>query len=335
MAAYERLASQLIVGERTPEQVMAELRARHSNLNTLRNSIYSLRKQLIMKNIFHPRYVDAMNAWGDALDTMDRRDQLVAFAAKPLAEQLRLQKRCRMYDQTVFTDVRDACFITSLKIAPDYFDAIRLTDAEIQQFNAIRSRRLEEASSSVVSVSAMPILEWARAQLVVEDSNYTLAIALAIITGRRMVELIVKGSFQAHDATHVVFTGQAKEGLHGRDSYVIPVLARPDHVMAAHERLLLAFEGTTPRQMNSRHCNALNELVRSTIHPDLHFHALRVMYTLVTFEAFRPHTCSINAWAKQVLGHMSMMPSLAYTKMDVVDAGAVRGYAARLANGEV
>jgi hypothetical protein len=29
------------------------------------------------------------------------------------------------------------------------------------------------------------------------------------------------------------------------------------------------------------------------------------------------------------------MPSLAYTKMDVVDAGAVRGYAARLANGEV
>lgn len=62
----------------------------------------------------------------------------------------------------------------------------------------------------------------------------------------------------------------------------------------------------------------LAKIVKS-MNPRLSFSDLRMMYALVMFEAERPHTQSINAFIKRVLGHGTLSTSVSYTKMRIVD----------------
>ena len=325
--SYERLASEIIVGERSASDAMAELRQRFPNLHSLRTAVAALRARLIEKNIFDERYAATMNAWGDSVDSDDRRRQLVAFAARPLKEQLLLQKRCGRYDPTVFTDVRDACFLVGLRIAPAYLDEIKLTPQEIDDIKRLRD---EPAPPRTVEVAVSGILEWARQQLLKHQDRDSLVIAMAVVTGRRLVELIgTRGSFvtERNDST-VLFTGQSNAGLYEKESYVIPVLAPGRDVVAAHTKLLGEFGRLDSATVNNSHSARLNAFVKRRIHPDLKFGHLRVLYVLASFEAFRPHSYSIDDWTRNALG-VSTVTSDSYSHVRIVDAAALRGYATR------
>lgn len=314
------LANDIVHDRRTAADVVEQLRGAYPNPRSFRNMVILLKSTVIGHNIFHEGYADAMNAHGDTINDETRRSELVDFSRKTLKEQLLLQKRCRLYDKRVFTDVRDAAFIAGLEIAPAYLKDIKISDEENIHLKQADSQRLTERSQAVIEVSVTPILEWAREVLVSENASIDeKVIALAIVTGRRMIEIILHGTFEEVDENSVRFLGQVKAGLVEREAFTIPVLASARDVIRAHEDVRSYFgDEITPRQVNSLHCNRLNVLVRETIHPDFHFHSLRTLYTLTTFELCRPHTFSINAWGQRVLGHTTIHSSCAYTSMRLV-----------------
>jgi hypothetical protein len=74
-------------------------------------------------------------------------------------------------------------------------------------------------------------------------SNYTkhdwknLAIALALATGRRPIELFVMGKFSKPEANTLLFSGQAKTKMSDSKPYRIPLLYDPEVVQAALKRM--------------------------------------------------------------------------------------------------
>jgi hypothetical protein len=315
------LASDIVNGRRDAVDVVAQLRGAYPNPRSFRNMVILLKGTVISHNVFDEGYADAMNAHGDTIVDETRRSELIEFAKKTLKEQLLLQKRCRLYDKRVFTDVRDAAFIAGLVIAPPYLKDIKISDEENIHLKQADSQRLTERSQAVIEVSVTPILAWARGVLASDASAIDdKIVALAIVTGRRMIEIILHGTFEEDGEGETVrFMGQVKAGLVEREAFSIPVLAPAQDVMRAHDEVRSFFGNEiTPRQVNSLHCNRLNVLVRETIHPDFHFHSLRTLYALASFEMCRPHTFSINAWGQRVLGHTTIHSSCAYTSMRLV-----------------
>ena len=202
-------------------------------------------------------------------------------------------------------------------------DGAKLSKEEMDAIHRHRAERLVSASQSVKDVTALPLVRWARRVLATPDdpsaSHLDTIIALALVTGRRHVEVALLGRFDTgRDERYVTFSGQAKSGINEHPAYEIPVLAPASDVMAAHVRILPLCEGRTPVDVNNSFNAALNARLRQ-MDPSLHFHDLRTMYTLLTFDVFRPHTFSINAWGHMVLGHSSLSVSVAYTKLRIVD----------------
>lgn len=318
-------AADIVYGRRQAADVVAHLRSKYPNPKTFRNMVVLLKSTVISHNIFDASYADSMNAHGETIQDETRRSQLIEFSQKTLKEQLVLQKRCRLYDTRVFSDVRDAAFVAGVRIAPAYLDDIRISDEENIKLKKHDSERLTAKSQAVIDVAVAPILNWARATLS-PAANATVdqkVIALAIATGRRMVEIILHGTLDAipGDDASVRFSGQVKAGLVEREAFRIPVLAPAQDIIRVHRDVQAAFAGISPRQLNSLHCNRLNLLVRETIHPSFHFHSLRTFYALATFELCRPHTLSVNAWGQKVLGHTTIHSSCAYTSMRLLFDG--------------
>jgi integrase len=201
-----------------------------------------------------------------------------------------------------------------------------------------QAQKMQELSSSVIRVeNADEIVAFARKTLKNADAGASeLATALAIATGRRMIEIFQKGQFceipgQRYE---VRFTGQAKAGLqevasitHNKPlEYSIPVLAPAGNVIRGVARVRGLCRSTTmdAKRINSNFCGRLNAFVKSEIHPELGFHDLRTFYALCSFEAFKPHTYSINGWIGKNLGHSGLNMSTSYTRMQVYGINKVR-----------
>jgi ubiquinone biosynthesis protein UbiJ len=346
----QHLATKLIA-DHDVKHALAQLRSRYPNLNTLRSALTKLKNAVISANVRHPSYVTEMLGWEERVKddvvreiasstSLQRLKEFYAFRDCSLRRQMHVQKKIKLgMGAHFFINKEDAEFVGNLAVAADFVHLIRLDSDEAKIVHDDQATKMKRLSETVVRVeSADQIVANARRALKECHHKNALGIvvSIAIVTGRRMIEIMQKGQFTEDptDRYSVLFSGQAKAGLQeivgiGEDrpvSYSIPVLAPAKFVVNAVTtiRSLCNTSACNAKRINSIWCKKLNAHVRQNVHRQLGFHDMRTLYALTSFEAFKPHTYSINAWISKTLGHTGLNMSVSYTRMQVYGVHKIR-----------
>lgn len=335
------------------EKAIETLRTMYPNKCTLRSSLSKLKWVIVDANVRHPSYLEKMAQREELIKTkvisqeltpqsLQRMKEFYNFQSCPLRRQLHIQKKLKLgQGHGFFSDASDMDFFLNLKIAPDYVHKIHLDMEETRTVQELQAHKMKCLSNTVVRIeNADELVANARKVLkcLTDAQNpCALATALALVTGRRMVEIFQKGTFTPKSPTtpfQIIFTGQAKAGLqeivgiqeNKEMQYPIPLLAKASDVIKAVEILREKTRATTTtyKQMNSSWSQKLNAYVKQHVHAELGFHDLRTMYALITYEAFKPHTYSVNGWICNTLGHSGLNMSVSYTRMQVYGVNKIR-----------
>lgn len=348
--ARELVASQDI------DAVLARLRDEYPTLTT-RRTAFSMLKAAVLDHRPQPRHAEypaAMQAWRLGIEedvvatkgapaSLRRLQEFQAFQDCTLKRQLMLQKKFQLgHGLDFFSDPRDAEQATHIPLLPDYVRRIQLSALEVRTIQEDQARKMRQLASDVVRIDdAEAVVLNARRVLrnAPHETELALATALAVATGRRMFEIFAKGRFLELPGQRyeLRFQGQAKAGLQEmvslqedkRLEYTIPVLAPAPLVLQGVQALRdkAASEGMHAKTVNSRFCRRLNAFVKTAVHETLGFHDLRTMYALLSFEAFKPHTYSINAWVSKCLGHVGLGMSVSYTRMQLYGIRRIQRHA--------
>jgi hypothetical protein len=346
--ALKELAEQLKHHRNTPE-VLNELRVVYPKLNSFNTAVNKLRAYLITFEEHHPDYEGRMQELEQELiDTYKKSlgvdgsggDQAVLnslkflyeFKGVPLRRQLHIVKKLRIgHMHTPSPILQDK--VEAVPLLPDYIKSLQITPEE----QASVKRSMEEAqdlrSTNVLTIDNPDGLVRSLTSVLRKRTSSTedLCVAIALLTGRRTIEVLRLGSFATIKAypRYLVFRGQAKTGLttiasvtsDETRSYVIPVLCdgallvRRIRDVQDQVQAQLGTESYANEKVNQKYSNKLGKAVKRLVHSSFRFHDLRTLYALITFEAFKPHTFSVNAWIKKVLGHAGLGMSTHYTRM--------------------
>ena len=336
-----------VIAEGNVETCLETLRQKYPKLSSFRTATSRLKAGVLDANPHHPEYESSMAAHEEALrqlfretlddDVLKRVQQLYAFRNCPLKRQLQIQKKMRMGEMDMFHHPDDVAFILALKTAPDYVAKIRLTDEETRSFMQQQCQQQKSLSETVVRVENGDELVFEARNVLKnpEASVVDTMTALALTTGRRMIELFQRGQFIEIPGRKYacLFTGQAKTGLRHIKTidtdqvigYDIPILAPIKVVRAAHARVRAQCQCSDlhPKAINGKWCSRLNANVKASIHPGLGFHDMRCLYAILTYEAFKPHTFGINGWVSKCLGNGLVM-SVHYTRIQVFGINKIR-----------
>lgn len=332
---------------------LVALRNMYTNLCSFRSALTRVKACILATNTHHPDYENAMQTWQTTVEnaafqdnasaeSMNRVQEFNNFKDCSLKRQLHLQKKLTLkHGKGFFSHPDDAAFVATLKLAPDYIHKLHLDADETRTLQEQQAASIKSLASSVVRIeNADELVADARRILkkATENSACAIAAAIALTTGRRMIEILQRGAFTElpRQKYTVLFTGQAKAGLQEVVSitkneavqYTIPVLA-PANVLVNAMAVLREKTNTATmdsKRINSAWCRKLNEYVKSHVHPDLGFHDIRTLYALIAFEALKPHTYSVNAFVAKTLGHTNISMSVAYTRMQVYGINKLRRY---------
>lgn len=347
-AKLRTLATKLLMDEDL-DACLAQLRDMYPNLSTRRSALCKLKAAVVESNRRHPRYPELVQRWearlkeraaleGASDESLRRMQECYAFQGCSLKRQLHIQRKIQLgQGEGLFSHPDDLAFVAKLRLAPDFVSAIKLDVEEAKEVQEQQERKAKQLSNTVVRVEdGDAVVIWARRVLKDSASDVlSLAVAVAIATGRRMIEIFQKGQFAEEGPKYSLrFTGQAKAGLQEivgitEDQpieYSIPVLASAGNIVRAVAKIrgLSKSLTTDPKTITSRWCRKLNDFVKKNIHEELGFHDLRTLYALITYESFKPHTYSINGWICKTLGHTGITMSVAYTRMQVYGINKIR-----------
>lgn len=206
----------------------------------------------------------------------------------------------------------------------------RITRKEGHLCKRLQSQSAMEKNRKRLRVDAREMLHEAR-KIVAEHETcepYIVALAVMMLTGRRTCEMFNGKSCIRTDAERVgpphwavVFEGQAKRRRGPGDSYIIPVLTKPEHVCRAWAWLRETHIGTTRsnRDASTRFQSSLRRCMRE--HPVFSqakkVHALRGLYACMSLRLFDWGEASDAYVAMCILGHNSLKESLVYTPFDL------------------
>lgn len=158
-----------------------------------------------------------------------------------------------------------------------------------------------------------------------------LAVALGLLTGRREAELLLTGHFGETGYPYIAnFSGQLKKrGV--ATTFPIPLMAPVKDVQLAIEGMRRLFPlpaNAIPRNVNTRYCHALSEAVKGRLNrllggetdQEMHFHRLREIYAIVSYDVTKPRgksglvigALSLHEHIRRVLGHEMLGTSQNY-----------------------
>ena len=248
------------------------------------------------------------------------RAKLVEFNGMFLADKNTVQRLIRGTQYSGHAMVDD--MIMGFNIFPDYINDLKLSEAERATLQKQSTAALEAKSIESITVQASELISKSKGTL--KDARranpFDVAVALALLTGRRCIEIFKTAQFDAVNEHAVMFRGQAKRGdVAEPAAYEIPVLASPELINAALARLRTAkhCSGLSNREVNLRYSNSCNAAARRLLGPEHHFHSLRGIYAVISYNACLPHKYSMNAFVSKVLGHSSLGTSLHYSAIHV------------------
>ena len=241
------------------------------------------------------------------------KTKLESFNAMNLAGKHAVQRRLRSSQYSGHSMVDD--LIAGFTIFPAYINDLKVSVPERTALQKQATVALEAKSTESITVQASELISNCKAVLKDTRANpFDTAAALALLTGRRTVEIFKTGNFTEVSEHSVAFTGQAKKNLDESTSYEVPVLAPPELINTALERLRAAKDCSvlTNRDVNLRYANSCNAAARRLLGQEHHFHTLRGVYAVLVYHACLPHKYSLNAFIAKVLGHTSLSSSLHY-----------------------
>ncbi|KAG5183044.1 hypothetical protein JKP88DRAFT_273014 [Tribonema minus] len=249
--------------------------------------------------------------------------RMTDFFDMPLGKQNKAQKLAR--GLRFSGDPRIDALIAGVRIFPDFMRELRVSNEERADMKDRARLALEKKSCTTWDVNAGELLDWAR-RVVADDISppFELAAALALLTGRRMVEIFKLGSFDAAPAGYgdyaCAFMGQAKTNeLEAPQHYLLPLLAPLSDVQTGLSRLrrMKPAAELSRKEVNSKWDGCCCTAAKKVLGEDHKFHDMREAYAIITYNLALPHTWSLNYWVSKVLGHKGMENSLHYTCIHV------------------
>jgi hypothetical protein len=301
-----------------------------------------VRRELTLMNLpceeFEVAYESAESVIATMIKTASNDDQkqelnraqqkLVAFKQMSVVDRQNIQRALKRetYSHNSILDT----LIEAMPLFPAYFKELRIKLKEHQRMVLSKNDRLLAKSTDIWTVQAHDMVCQAQGILMYDQANpYDKAVALAFVTGRRMIELFKQGEFESTgDDKRLKFSGQAKqlktmssvlETDTKDDGYFIPTLVSAELILKNIKQLREAknCDGINNRQVNARYCNSCNVASRRFI--GRKFHDLRSAYAVVTYHCAQPHKWSQNAWVCTVLGHTNVNGSVTYASANVED----------------
>tara|TARA_Y100000748_G_scaffold296735_1_gene289900 strand:+ start:220 stop:1401 length:1182 start_codon:yes stop_codon:yes gene_type:complete len=333
-------------------EVLAFLRRERTGPTAYKNAVDRTRGMYMERGARHPEYASKVEAFRQAVAAHGDAKcsaQAELFLAASLPQQVFLLKKygdrnwsTGSEDDSENPDRKQHCLFQvpdvdkafrDIHVLPENVAQLKLTPEEYDQIKAHTNKQLEKKNEEAVVVPrAGELLERCRAILrnAAEETMARLVVALLIVSGRRMTEILSwRSSFVAMPTGEehaCIFTGQLKKP---KDRpvmpYCIPLLV-PFRVFDSARRVLQVKQGPKAAARTNKQHSKYSGNFKETIVG--HFgdvlpgaitpHTLRAIYVKMVDEAFDVGRLTVPGLAKRVLGHDDLKPTLhyMYTKLN-------------------
>ena len=323
-------AAQALIDGTDGAGVIAELSKTQRTLGSLNTAMSLVRAEVMSRG--HLAFYD-----DSELRKHADNPEVQAFLDAPLKDQVAIQ-RAHAYRPT-WSEGEEAA-LAGLKLLPESMESFRLTNEQNLELKQAHEAALVARNERVVTISdAEKMLKRARELLTTAKTTDTFAklvLPLALVTGRRMSELLGgHARFVRTDDPHfVMFSGQVKK--RGKAApYKIPILCDVDTLHHAYGvlRQKQAEKGVTtlltPNEVKRKyHGQLLYYIKDGRTLPQLptwcHFHDLRACYASYVFECFHV-PATFQRMAMAILGHDSIHESLSYGHIRLENATGLCG----------
>lgn len=207
--------------------------------------------------------------------------------------------------------------------------ALNFTEAEWRSINNAQADRVDERSAKLIDHPDQ-IVERATTLLTSHDWS-EIAAGLAVVTGRRLSELLSTMRLTPKSAYSVIFSGALKRRGEKADlSFEIPTLCPAERVLAALARLreLVDAQGLSPDQINAKYSAPVIRAVDNHFadlvpvregHDNLYTHLQRAVYAALATYYYCPPTVPVWKFKALAQGHFQVLEApddtvrLAYT----------------------
>jgi integrase len=330
MATVPAFLAAYVAEKQDAEAVLLFLREKYPK--SISCYLSEVKRELMLLEVLHPKYteqfaqvlqrVHALTTKAKGIDRdklLIAEDKLKAFNDMSLTSKNAVQRKLSTSSYSGVDIVDDE--ISAINVLPEYINDLKLTCKERAVMKKQATKALERKSSESITVQGSVLIDQCRKILNNTRANaYDLAAALALLTGRRMVELFSTGAFEPVEGNEqaCMFVGQAKRGVLEVDiPYQIPLLASINSINDALQRLRAAkaCENLDNRGVNAKYTNSCNSAARRVLGKEHHFHILRGVYAILAHNCSLPHKLSINSFLSKVLGHQSLSTSLHYSNI--------------------
>lgn len=211
--------------------------------------------------------------------------------------------------------------IGEIKLLPSYMDKYRLSDEDKVVSTSLAKKSLESRSMDCINIeNPDELLEKCKNIIKnLEEDPFMISAALAVVTGRRSIELLNAGCFAKSEkkgSFSCLFSGAAKKKVVCENYVDIPLLMKFKYVIKAlyHIRNEIPCNGLTNAEINSKYSHKLGDAAKIlTGELGVRFHDLRCLYGNMSFQMYE-NNCSINIWLKSSLLHESLDTSVFYSR---------------------
>lgn len=260
----------------------------------------------------HPRYAEQLLAMADLQDITSLR-----LAHRDLLAQIRQDR-----DDSAFEAVQ------AMKLDHEIMRHLTLPAATREQLATDAVERLEERAVNTVSINYHWLMQTIAELLAAGEMDreggwrhfYShRALALALATGRRAVEVLKLGRFEKVGDFELEFSGQAKQrgGVDYGQSYRIYTLLRADLVLEELDKLrampeVLELQHCDNTEVNRRTAKTLNTVAKRVFdRPDAVFKDSRAIWARIVFETHfnrdeRWRRVNETVFWREMLGHEDM-----------------------------
>ena len=283
---YDEWVAKIDGACRTEKKYLAP--GRKMRLSSYRREISRYRTALRGRGVADPRYQADLKAlrarfrkWVGFIDEFD-------LSIEDLRLKFRLFKRDLGADKGIPATLCDALLRLSNRFEHPSLQGAKLSLTQQQKSQVDREQKaaLNTKQSKTVTVEASEFLLHAKRALE-SESYYEVVAGLALLTGRRPVELLKTGSLRPINSKEMVFSGQAKTKMSERPAFKIPVLCDSKLIKDSLTRIrgLKDFSSVDNKDVNNRTASSLGEAVKRVYgRRDLVTYDLRGIYSAVCVE---------------------------------------------------
>ncbi|AAR26926.1 FirrV-1-B51 [Feldmannia irregularis virus a] len=326
-SAFIRKQAKLLYSSRDPLTVLQNIRDEYA-VSSFPSQMTRVKQEWYHYKDRHSEYEDMIKKGYSTLKSQNISSRYISqftkFHNDTMKEQLHKIQQASAGKLT--GSRRTDAIIAGIKIMPEYMRDYRLTKEDLN--------RNKESSSAFLELRAMNCIEVDDADQLVsacipilkdlEEDVHMIMAALAVVTGRRCIEIAKTGHFMPTPSNArwpyaMRFDGVAKKRGTDFQPRDVPLLAKYKYVRRAvdHVRAKICVSNLPNNIINAKLSHRVGDAAKIlTGRLSTRFHDLRAIYGCVTHMVFE-NTCSINIWLKHVLLHDNIDTSVYYSRCKI------------------